>query len=464
MAITIPESSVGELRRSLSGDVVTPEDPEYDAARKVWNGDIDRRPAAIAICRSVDDVRAALAFARKEGLQVAVRSGGHSFPGHSIADGALVIDLRQINQVTVDPQARTVTVGGGALWTEVDAATAPHGLAVTGGHVTHTGVAGLTLGGGVGHLMRSLGLSSDNLISAEIVTADGRVLQASETENQDLFWAIRGGGGNFGIATRFVFALHQMPPTVFGGLIFYAPENGPALMRLYNKACKAMPDQVTTILAYLLAPPLPVVPESLHFKPVYAVIAVATDQTVGEKVLAPLREFGPPLFEMIAPLPYYPVVQSLFDPALPPGTKGYLNGHYFSELSDDLIDMVHDHTGQMPTGHSQMLFLQMGGAVARVPEDKTAFGGRSAGFLSMFVGIWEETGDRAPAVAWARGFTQATEPLSEGSTYINLADTQTEDRLIRSYGREKYDRLAGIKAKYDPENVFRLNQNIKPRP
>jgi FAD/FMN-containing dehydrogenase len=464
MAITIPESSVGELRRSLSGDVVTPEDPEYDAARKVWNGDIDRRPAAIAICRSVDDVRAALAFARKEGLQVAVRSGGHSFPGHSIADGALVIDLRQINQVTVDPQARTVTVGGGALWTEVDAATAPHGLAVTGGHVTHTGVAGLTLGGGVGHLMRSLGLSSDNLISAEIVTADGRVLQASETENPDLFWAIRGGGGNFGIATRFVFALHQMPPTVFGGLIFYAPENGPALMRLYNKACKAMPDQVTTILAYLLAPPLPVVPESLHFKPVYAVIAVATDQTVGEKVLAPLREFGPPLFEMIAPLPYYPVVQSLFDPALPPGTKGYLNGHYFSELSDDLIDMIQAHTAQMPPGPSQMLFLQMGGAVARVPEETTAFGGRSAGFLSMFVGIWDETGDRPPAVAWARGFTQATEPLSEGSTYINLADTQTEDRLIRSYGREKYDRLAGIKAKYDPENVFRLNQNIKPRP
>ncbi|HKR55748.1 MAG TPA: FAD-binding oxidoreductase [Gemmatimonadales bacterium] len=463
MAVTIPESSVGELRRSLSGELVTPDDPEYDTARKVWNGDIDRRPAGIARVRSVDDVRAALAFALKEGLQVAVRAGGHSFPGHSIADGALVIDLRHLNQVTVDPDARRVTVGGGAVWGEVDVAIAEHGLGVTGGHVTHTGVAGLTLGGGVGHLMRSLGLSSDNLISAEVVTADGRVLEASETENPDLFWAIRGGGGNFGIATQFVFALHPMPATVFGGLIFYAPKDGPELMRLYNQVCKDMPDEVTTILAYLHAPPLPVVPESLHFKPIYAVIAVATDQAVGEKVLSPLRRFGPPLFEMIGPLPYQPVVQSLFDPALPPGTKGYLNGHYFTELSDRVIDTVHSYTAKMPPGHSQMLFLQLGGAVARVPEDHTAFGGRSAGFLSMFVGIWEETGDRASAVAWARGFTQDTEPLSEGRTYINLADTQTEERLVRAYGKEKYDKLARIKAKYDPDNVFRLNQNIKPK-
>lgn len=463
MAITISESSVGELRRSLSGDVVTPEDPEYDAARKVWNGDIDRRPAAVAICRSVDDVRAALAFARKEGLQVAVRSGGHSFPGHSIADGALVIDLRQINQVIVDPDARTVTVGGGALWTEVDAATSAHGLGVTGGHVTHTGVAGLTLGGGVGHLMRSLGLSSDNLISAEIVTADGRVLQASETENPDLFWAIRGGGGNFGIATRFVFGLHPMPPAVFGGLIFYAPEDGPALMRLYNEACKAMPDQVTTILAYLHAPPLPVVPESLHFKPVYAVIAVCTDQTVGEKVLAPLREFGPPLFEMIAPLPYHPVVQSLFDAAFPPGTNAYVNGYYFTELSDELASVIQANIARMPVGRSQTLFLQLGGAVRRVPEDRTAFGGRAAGFLSMYVGVWDEAGDREPAVAWARAFARGTDQFSLGSTYVNMGDTLTEERLIKTYGEAKYGKLAGIKAKYDPENVFRLNQNIKPR-
>ncbi|HEV2474905.1 MAG TPA: FAD-binding oxidoreductase [Candidatus Dormibacteraeota bacterium] len=462
MAVTIPES-VGALRRTLSGDVITPDQPEYEDARKVWNGDIDRRPAAIARCRTVDDVRAALKFAQKEGLPVAVRAGGHSFPGHSIADGALVIDVRQMNQVTIDADARRATVGGGAVWSEVDGAAVPLGLAVTGGHVTHTGVAGLTLGGGVGHLMRSLGLSSDSLLSAEIVTADGRVLKASETENPDLFWAIRGGGGNFGIATQFVFALHPLPETVFGGLILYAPENGPALIRLYNEVCRGMPDEVTTILGYLHAPPLPAIPESLHFKPVYVVIAVCTDQSVGEKALAPLRTFGPPLFEMLAPLPYFPVVQSLFDAAFPHGTNAYVNGHYFTELSDELATVMHANTGQMPVGRSQMLFLQLGGAVSRVPEDKTAFGGRGAGFLSMYVGVWDEAGDRQPAVAWARAFAGATDQFSLGSTYVNMGDTLSEERLIKTYGEAKYDKLARIKAKYDPDNVFRLNQNIKPR-
>ena len=463
MQIQIPPTFVGELRRALAGQVVAPEDADYDEARKVWNGDIDRKPAAIAKCVSVADVQAALGFAKNAGLTVAVRSGGHSFPGHSVADGALVIDLRQINQVSVDPGAKRATVGGGAVWSEVDAATAPHGLAVTGGHVSHTGVAALTLGGGLGHLMRALGLASDNLVSAEVVTADGRVLNASETENPDLFWAIRGGGGNFGIATRLEFQLHPMPPTVFGGLIFYRPEDGPDLMRRYNGICKSMPDEVNTILAYLHAPPFPFVPEQYHFKPGYAVVAVCLDQSIGEKVLGPLREFGPPLFEMLAPLPYQTAIQTLFDPALPPGTKAYINGHYFGELTDDLIAAIHTHTAQMPPGHSQMLFLQLGGAMGRVPEDKTAFGGRGASFLSMFVGIWEETGDRAPTVAWARGFTEATEPLSQGSTYINLADTQSEDRVIRGYGRAKYEKLARIKARYDPENIFRLNQNIKPK-
>lgn len=462
MQVKIPETSLDELRRTLSGQVITPEDAEYDEARKVWNGDIDRRPAAIAKCRTVADVQAAVGFARKEGLPVAVRSGGHSFPGHSVADGALVVDVRQINQVSLDAANRRVTVGGGAVWSEVDAVTVPHRLAVTGGHVTHTGVAALTLGGGVGHLMRGFGLSSDNLLNAEIVTADGRVLQASETENPDLFWAIRGGGGNFGIATRLEFQLHPMPETVFGGMIFYAPENGLELMRRYNEICKTMPDSVTTILAYLHAPPFPFVPPEVQFKPGYAVIAVCTDQAVGEKILAPLRKFGPPLFEMIAPLPY-PAVQSLFDPALPPGTKGYLNGHYFSDFSEDLVKSVHSHTAQMPPGHSQMLILQLGGAVGRVPEGKTAFGGRQAQYLSMFVGIWEETGDRAPAVAWARGFTSDTEKLSMGGSYVNLADEMSETKLANSYGRETYEKLAKLKAKYDPQNVFRLNQNIRPK-
>src|SRR5882672_5524955 len=247
----LSKTALVDLGKSLTGEVITPDHAEYDAARRVWNGDIDRRPALIARCASAADVQAALAFALKNRLRVAIRGGGHSFPGHSVVDDGIVIDLRRMNQVAVDPSGRRAIVGGGAVWSEVDGATVPHGLAVTGGHVTHTGVGGLTLGGGVGHLMRSFGLTADNLLSAEIVTADGQVRRTSAIENDDLFWAVRGGGGNFGIATQFELQLHPIGPLLFGGLVFYAPEKGPELMRCYNDFCKNCPDQVTTILAYL---------------------------------------------------------------------------------------------------------------------------------------------------------------------------------------------------------------------
>jgi FAD binding domain/Berberine and berberine like len=457
----LSNAALVDLRESMMGEVITPEHAEYDAARKVWNGDIDRRPALIARCASTPDVQVALAFARKNGLPVAVRGGGHSFPGHSVVDDGIVIDLREINHVSVDPSGRRATVGGGAVWSEVDGATVPHGLAVTGGHVTHTGVGGLTLGGGVGHLMRGFGLTADNLLSAEIVTADGEVRKASATENQDLFWAIRGGGGNFGIATRFELQLHPIGALLFGGLVFYAPEKGPELMRCYNDFCKDCPDQVTTILAYLHAPPFPFVPEPLHFKPGYAVVVVGTDQAIAEPALKPLRDVGPPLFEMIGPMPY-PVIQGLFDPAFPPGSKAYIKSHCFEEYSADVIAAVHANTTIMPPGRSQMYNLQLGGAVARVPEDATAFGGRSAGFLGMFVGVWDDESGKDACVAWSRGFSDTLLPLSLGGTYLNLADAETEDRLAASYGREKFAKLRRIKAMYDPENIFRLNQNIKP--
>jgi FAD/FMN-containing dehydrogenase len=460
--VQLAESQVEELRQSMRGEVITPADATYDEARKVWNGDIDRRPVLIARCTSQDDVRAALAFGRKSGRPMAIHSGGHSFPGHSTVDDGVVIDLRHMNQVIVDPSARRATIGGGAIWSEVDATTAPHGLAVTGGHVSHTGVAGLTLGGGMGHLMRNLGLTIDSLLSAQIITADGQVLRASASENEDLFWAIRGGGGNFGIATELELRLHPIGQTVFGGLIFYPPSTGPDLMRLYNQFCKNCPNEVNTILAYLHAPPFPFVPEEVHFQPGYAVVAVGTDQPTAEQVLQPLREFGPPLFEMLAPLPYHSAVQTLFDPALPHGTKVYLKSHYFQEYSDDVIRVVQENTAKMPPGPSQMLNLQLGGAVSQVPEDATAFGGRSAGFLAMIVGIWDEDTGRDASVQWARGFSKALEPLSLGGTYLNLADEETGERLAASFGREKLDKLAGIKAKYDPENVFSRNQNIKP--
>src|SRR3989449_6597295 len=354
LAITLGARDLARLRHSMAGTVVTPEDAEYDAARRVWNGDIDRHPAAIARCTTTADVRAALVFARENSFPIAVRSGGHSFPGHSTVDDGIVIDLRLINAVTVDARTRLAKVGGGAVWSEVDAATLRHGLAVTGGHVSHTGVAGLTLGGGIGHLMRSLGLTADSLLSAEIVTADGRQLTASPTENADLFWAIRGGGGNFGIATRFEFALHPLEDPLFAGMLFYAPAAGPELMSLYNAFCKRCPDEVGTILAYLHSPPLPFVPEAVRLTPGYALVAVATDRAVGERALRPLREFGPPLFEMLGPMPYQ-AVNTLFDAANPPGTKGYIKSHYFGEYSDEVISAIHANTARMPAGLSQML-------------------------------------------------------------------------------------------------------------
>ena len=461
MAVTLGARDLARLREAMSGQIVTPHDAAYEDARRVWNGDIDRRPAAIARCATTADVRAALAFARENAYPIAVRSGGHSFPGHSTVDDGIVIDLRQINAVTVDPQTRRAVVGGGAVWSEVDAATLRHGLVVTGGHVSHTGVAGLTLGGGLGHLMRSIGLTSDSLMSSEVMTADGRLVKASLAENGDLFWAIRGGGGNFGIATQFEFQLHPINEPLYAGMLFYAPEAGPELMRLYNEFCGQAPDEVSTIFAYLLAPPFPFVPESVRFTPGYGLVVVATDQGVAERSLGPLREFGPPLFEMLAPTPYA-AIQTLFDAANPPGTKGYIKSQYFDEYSEDIIAMIHANTAKMPHGPSQMLNVQLGGKVARVPEDSTAFGGRSAGFLGMFFGVWEDVSERETCVAWARQFSAAIEPLSLGHTYMNLTTDETEERLRASYGSEKLAKLARVKAKYDPDNVFRLNHNIRP--
>ncbi len=445
---------------AMVGDVVTAQNPAYDEARKVWNGDIDRRPAAIARCTSTADVVAALRAGVASGLPIAVRAGGHSFPGHSICDGGLVIDLRRMNQVTVDSTTGRATVGGGAVWAELDAKAVPAGWVVTGGHVTHTGVAGLTLGGGVGHLMRRYGLTSDSLVSAEVVTADGQVLRASGNENPELFWAIRGGGGNFGVVTEFDFQLHRFNGTVFGGLVFYKPEDGPELMRLYRNFTAQTPDSITTILAYLHAPPFPFVPEAVHFKPGYAVVVAGTDQAEAEREIKELRAFGPPLFELLAPMPYAQL-QQMFDPALPPGTKAYLKSHYVRSYSDPVLDGIAANTAKMPPGHSQMLVIQMGGSVGRVAEQATAFGGRSAAALAMFIGIWEEDDQKPACRGWARGFSDALEPYAVG-TYLNLADEEPEERVKASYGPETYAKLANLKARYDPGNLFRLNQNIKP--
>ena len=459
MATQVSEAAIERLRASMRGEVITPGHEAYDEARKIWNGDVNRRPTVIARCTNVDDVKAALAFGRTSRLRIAVKCGGHSVPGHSIADDALMIDLRKMNRVSVDAAARRATVQGGAIWSEVDAATQAHSLAVTGGEVSHTGVAGLTLGGGIGHVMRKFGLVVDNLLSAQIVTADGRVLQASSTENDDLFWAIRGGGGNFGIATEFVFKLTPLGPTVLGGLAFWAPDKGPALLRRYREFCKSCPDEVRTELAYLHAPPFDFVPKDVQLKPGYAFVVAGTDVAIAERAVKEMRSFGPPLFDIIGPMPYL-ALQTMFDPALPPGTRTYLKGHNVHELGDDLIQAFCAQTAKMPPG-SMVFVIQMGGAVARVPEDETAFGGRSAAFQTLFVGIWDDPAEKAATVQWTRGSWDALVPFAHGA-YVNLSDTQDESALRITYGTQKYAKLQRIKAKYDPDNVLSLNQNIKP--
>ena len=460
MTTQVPSIAMDKLRATLRGDVIRPGDPAYDETRSIWNGDIDRRPAVIARCATVDDVRAALAFGREVGLRIAVRGGGHSLPGHSVADGALMIDLRPMNKVNVNPATRRVTIQGGAVWADVDGQAQAHGLAVTGGHVTHTGVGGLTLGGGIGHLMRKFGLVIDNLVSAEIVTADGRVLRASATENEDLFWAIRGGGGNFGVATEFVLALSPLGPTVLGGIAFWAPDKGPELMRRYREFCARCPDEVTTLLVYLHAPPFDFVPKDVQLRPGYAVAVAGTDVGVAERAVKDLRAFGPPLFDIIGPMPYL-ALQRVFDPALPPGTKTYFKAHYIQAMSDDVIHAIHAETPKMPPGRSQVFVVQMGGAVSRVPDDATAFGGRAAAFQTLCIGIWDEPAEKEGAVKWVRGLWGALEPHAHGA-YVNLSDEQDEAALKQTYGAEKYARLQRIKAKYDPDNVLSLNQNIKP--
>jgi FAD/FMN-containing dehydrogenase len=460
MTTQISEATIGNLRQSVHGDIITPKHADYEQARKVWNGSIDRRPACVIKCKSVGDVRAAVAFGQKQKLAIAVRSGGHSMSGQSVADDALVIDLRPMNKVTVDPQKKLAVVQGGAVWGELDGAAQAHGLATTGGHVTHTGVAGLTLGGGVGHLMRNYGLAIDNLVSAELVTADGRVLRASATENEDLFWAIRGGGGNFGIATEFEFKLHALGTTIFGGLAHWPADKGPELMKRWAEFCKSAPDEVTTILAYLHAPPFDFVPKDVQLKPGYGLLVAGTDIPKAEAAVKELRAFGPPWFDIIGPMPYL-ALQGILDPALPHGTRMYLKGHCFDEMNADVIKTIHENTAKMPPGHSQMICMQLGGAVARVPVDAMAFPGRKYGFQMFSGGVWDNEAQKPACVQWSRDFYTALKKFSRG-TYVNFADDLDEAGVKNIYGADKYAKLQRIKAKYDPENVFHLNQNIKP--
>jgi FAD/FMN-containing dehydrogenase len=444
------------------GVVLTDSSPGYDEARRIWNGAIDRRPAVIA--RAVDDgdVGAAIRFARERGLAIAVRGGGHGVGGFATVDGGLVIDLSGMRSVHVDPVARRAWVGGGALWGDVDAATQAHGLATVGGIVTHTGVGGLTLGGGLGWLMRRHGLAVDNLHSARVVTADGDAIAVNETEHPELFWALRGGGGNFGVVTSFEFGLHPRGPVLAGPLV-WPLEDAPAVLRHYHDVVAQAPDELATIVVLRHAPPMAPMPPEIHGRPVCLIIVCWTgDHEAGKRAIAPLQRFGRPLFDGVAARPYVEL-QSAFDAGAPHGWHCYWKSCELPSLTDQTIDALSEHASRIESPRSYIIMFHLGGAVARVPEDATAYSQRTAVHSVNVDAVWlpaeEMRATREPA--WARATYEALAPHELG-VYVNFLGDEGQDRVRSAYGEAKYRRLAEVKAAYDPENVFQLNQNIRP--
>jgi FAD/FMN-containing dehydrogenase len=460
-AAPLDDASLDELEASFRGELVRPADPGYDEHRKVWNGSIDRSPGLIARCAGVADVRAAVRFARDRELLTAVRGGGHSFPGLSVCDGGMVIDLGSMKGIRVDPEARTVRAQAGVLLGELDRETQPFGLAVPAGIVTHTGLAGLTLGGGIGWIMRKYGLTIDQLVSVDVVTADGEFVKASEHQNADLFWGIRGGGGNFGIVTDFEFRLNPLGPEVFAGPVFWSVEDAPEVLRFYRDWVADCPDELMTIVVQRRAPALPVVPPDLVGKLVIAVAACYSGPVEdGEKVLRPLKSFGSPVLDLCMPKPFL-AHQSMFDPSFRHGCWYYVRSCDVAELDDDVIDVVVEHGEQITSPIASVALWQMGGAVSRVEESETAFNGRNAGFTFNINGNSETSAGFDAEREWARRYWTALEP-HHTSVYVNFLMEEGEDRVRQAYGAAKYDRLKALKRTYDPTNFFRLNQNITP--
>jgi hypothetical protein len=447
----------------FSGEQLRPGDAGYDEARVVWNGLFDRHPALIARCISTDDVVAAVNYGRENGLEVAVRSGGHSAAGHSSVDDGLVIDLTLMKRIDVDPEAQTCVAQPGLTWGEFDGATQVHGLAVTGGRFSTTGIAGLLLGSGSGWLERKCGLTADNLISAEVVTADGRVLRASKDENPDLFWGIRGGGGNFGIVTEFEIGLHKVGPMIYGGLLGCAPDRAAEILAFMRDYMADAPEDLGVGVAFVSAPPEPFVPEEMHFAPIVGIIVCWTgSKEEGEKVLAPIREAAQPGVDMVGEMPYV-ALQSMLDNAGPYGTRAYMKAELLTDLSDDTIAELVAQGGQRPGPMVQLLLEPLGGAIADMGEDDTALGRRDASWCYHALSLWMDPSQEVADthMAWAKNLTQALKPYTREGVYLNFESDDGDDRVRASYG-PKYERLQALKDKYDPENLFHLNANIKP--
>jgi FAD/FMN-containing dehydrogenase len=457
----VDDAALAQLRSTFAGDLVRPGDPGYEEQRRVWNGSIDRHPALVARCTGVADVLAAVRFARDRGLLTAVRSGGHSFPGLSTCDGGIVIDLRLMRGIRVDPAGRTARAQAGVLLGELDRETQAFGLAAPSGIVTHTGMAGLTLGGGIGWIMRKHGLSIDRLVSVDLVTASGELVKASETENADLFWGVRGGGGNFGIVTEFEFQLVPLGPQVMAGPVFWAMEDAPEVLRFYRDWIAGCPDELMTIVVQRKAPALPVVPQELVGKRVIAVVSCYSGPVEeGQRVLGPLQRFGRPVLDLCKPKPFL-THQAMFDPSFRRGCWYYVRSCDVASLEDGVIDAICEHGLRIESPVTSLALWQMGGAVARVSDADTAFHGRKAGFTFNINGNTETAAGFDAERQWARDFWSALEPYHT-SVYVNFLMEEGEERVRQAYGSEKFDRLKKLKRKYDPTNLFRVNQNIRP--
>ena len=452
--------SLDGLREQVRGDVVASGDAGYDEARTVHNAMIDRRPAVVVRCVGTDDVVACVNYARENGLDLAIRGGGHSVPGFGTADDAVVIDLSGMRAVTVDPAKRTARAEGGATWGDYNNATHEHGLASTGGIISTTGVGGLTLGGGIGYLSRGHGLALDNLISAEVVTADGQTLTASEDENADLFWALRGGGGNFGVVTAFEFQVHPVK-NIYGGPLVFEVDDAADVLRFYREWIVDAPEEFGGFPAWQIAPPLPFIPEDRHgdtFLVFVTCWAGPIDQA--ESVLKPLRDVAPVVAEHVGEMPY-PELNSAFDALVPPGLQHYWKANFVSELSDEAIDAHLEHGPKVPAVNSTMHLYPINGACHRVASDATAFAYRDATFAPVIAGMWPDPAHNEANIAWVRGYYEATAPHSEEGGYINFMAGDDQERIKANY-RGNYDRLVQVKRSYDPDNLFHLNQNIKP--